>query len=427
MNIRHAKALAAAVSALALLAAACGAGDGDSPAPTALPDQQPEPATDPDPQPVDDPVAPPVEEPPAEQEPVEEPASEQELVENPPAEAERPAEQEPAGPPHVAELAWGNFELAERIAGKLAAGDPLNFVVSLMATARPGPVESFEYGWSLAGAEVAEQRGVEVNTRVVGPNSADIEAQAATIEALVASGDIDCLAVDAADPRLLAPAIDAAVDAGVPVFAVGGDSPDSKRFAFYGIDALAAGEAAGRLVGEWAVEGGILVRRAGVLTGDAGDQRSFDLMRGFVAGLSEIHSGLEWVNGPVDADSFGFDPFDVYDRTEAWVLENIDADIVFHTDSGLEALSGVMADQLLYGDMYAVGFHISEPVTDYIRERLVVATMVQGLTEQAYLAGLACGDFLLSGAYDTGHVVVAPVAVTRDNIDELDWTLPENQ
>ena len=331
----------------------------------------------------------------------------------------------PAGPPHVAELAWGNFVLAERIAEKLAAGGALNFVVSLEATGEPGPVESFEHGWRRAGAEVAEQHGVEVNARVIGPNSADADAQAASIESLLATGDIDCLAVEAAilSHRL----IDQAVEAGVPVFAVGGDSPDSKRFAFYGIDALAAGEAAGRLVGEWAAEGGILVRYAGVLTGDAGDQRSFDLMRGFVAGLSEIHSGAEWVNGPTDVDSFGSDPFEAYDQTEAWVLENLDVDVVFHTDAGLEALAAVMSDQLLYGDMYAVGFHMSGPVTDYIRERLVVAAMVQGLAEQARRAGAACGDFLLGGVHETGHVVVEPTAVTRDNIDDLDWTLPENQ
>ena len=211
------------------------------------------------------------------------------------------------------------------------------------------------------------------------------------------------------------------------MFAVGGDSPDSKRFAFYGLDDYAAGQTAGSLVGQWAADGGILVRRAAVLTGDAGDQGSFDRIRGFVAGLSEIHSGVDWVNGPADVDSFGFDPFAVYDATEAWVLDNIDVDIVFHTDEGLEALSRVMADQLLYGDMYAVGFHMSEPVTNYIRERIVVTAMAQGLAEQARLAGAACGNFLLEGTHDIGYVVIEPVAVTRDNVDEIDWTLPENQ
>ena len=419
----------AAVSMLALLAAGCGSNDDSAPPAPSVPlelDQESPP--DPGGEPAEDETT--DEASTGEQEPVDDlPAVEEPAVGEPAVEepaVEEPVVEEPGSPPHVAELAWGNFELAERIAAKLDSGDPMNFVVSLSATGATSSA-SFEHGWAAAAGEVAEQHGAQVNARVVGPNSADAEAQAAVIESLIASEDIDCLAVEAANPGLLTDVIDGAVDAGIPVFAVGGDSPDSKRFAFYGLDDYAAGEAAGSLVGQWAADGGILVRRAGVLTGDAGDQGSFDLMRGFVAGLSEIHSGVEWVNGPSDVDSFGFDQFAVHDATEAWVLDNIDVDIVFHTDEGLEAVATVMADQLLYGDMYAVGFHMSEPVTNYIRERVVVTAMVQGLVEQARRAGAACGDFLLGGTHDTGHVVIEPVAVNRDNVDEIDWTLPENQ
>ena len=422
MRMIHVRVFAVA-GVLALLAAGCG-GDDDPVAsvPPVTTQQEPVSPSDPEGESAEDETtdeastdeAPTDEASTDVQEPVEEPAVGEPVVE------------EPDGPPHVAELAWGNFELAERIAAKLDAGDPLNFVVSLNATGAASTA-SFEHGWAAAAGEVAEQHGVEINARVIGPNSADADVQAATIESLIASADIDCLAVEAANPGLLTDVIDSAVDAGIPVFALGGDSPDSKRFAFYGIDDYAAGQTAGSMVGLWAADGGILVRRAAVLTGDAGDQGSFDRMRGFVAGLSEIHSGVDWVNGPSDVDSFGFDPFAVHDATEAWVLDNIDVDIVFHTDEGLDALSRVMADQLLYGDMYAVGFHMSEPVTNYIRERIVVTAMAQGLAEQARLAGAACGNFLLGGTHDIGHVVIEPVAVTRDNVDEIDWTLPENQ
>ena len=411
----------AVAGALALLATACSSDDIDgevdaSVAPVTAP-QQPETQPDPDDQPGDDEPGDgqPGEDQPGEDEPpvVTEPAVEEPVVE------------EPDGPPHVAELAWGNFVLSERIAAKLDAGDPLNLVVSLTATGAASAA-SFEHGWSQAAAAAAQEHGAEIDARVIGPNGADAEAQAAAIESLISTGDIDCLAVEAANPGLLDDVIDSAVDAGIPVFAVGGDSPDSKRFAFYGIDDYAAGETAGQLVGQWAADGGILVRVAGVLTGDAGDQGSYDLMRGFLAGLSEIHSGVEWANGPADVESFGFDLFAVYDETEAWVLDNSDADIVFHTDAGVESLAAVMADQLLYGDMYAVGFHMSPQVADYIRERLVVAAMVPRRAEQARLAGAACGAFLLEGAYDTGHVVVEPGAVTRDNVEDTDWSQPEN-
>ena len=428
MRIRYMRVFVAA-SVLALLAVACAGDDSvddaEASASTVTTQREPDSRPDPDGGPVDggpvDEASPSGQE----QEPVEDPPADEPPADEPPA--VEPPVQEPSGPPHTAELLWGDFELSDRIAARLDNGEELNFVISLAATGETGMAASFEHGWSQAAAELAEEHGVDINARVLGPNSADAEAQAAAIESLLASGDIDCLVVEAAGPRLLTDIIDTAVQAGVPTYSAGGDSPDSKRFAFYGIDDQAAGQAAGSLVGQWAADGGILVRRAGVLTGDAGDQRSFDLMRGFVAGLSEIHSGVEWVNGPADVDSFGFEPFAVYDESEAWVLNNIDVDVVFHTDSGLESVARVIADQLLYGDMYAVGFHMNQAVTDYIRERVVVAAMVQGFADQAQQAGLACGDFLLGGVHETGHVVFEPTAVTRDNIDETEWTLPENQ
>ena len=423
-NNRNARALAAALVALALVAAACG--DDAEPGSPGGSDQAAVAAPDPDAGgSADTTEAPATTTTEAPATTTEAPATTTEAPATTTTEAPATTTTEPAGPPHVAELAWGNFVLADRIAAKLAAGDALNFVLSLTAVGADAAA-ALGSGWSGAAAEVAEQHGIDVNARVIGPNSADAEAQAATIESLVASADIDCLAVQAANPRLLDDAIDAAVEAGVPVFAVSGDSPDSRRFAFYGIDAHAAGFSAGQLVGEWAADGGILVRRAAVLTGDAGTQSYFDLMRGFIEGFGEIHSGVEFVNGPADVESFGFEPVAVYNATEAWVLDNLDVDIVFHTDAGVEALAAVMADQLLYGDMYAVGFHMSPQVADYIRERLVVASMVTGSAEHARRAGLACGGFLLEGVHETGHVVLEPAAVTRDNVDDTDWTLPES-
>ena len=399
----RARAAASALIALAIAAASCGGGDDPAAEPGASQAEAPATAV-------------------AEPTPVE--ASE---TEAPATAVAEPTPDPLDGPPYEAGLAWGNFALSERIAAKLEAGEPLNFVVSLTAYGDTNTTEAYEHGWRQGAAEAAGAYGAEIETRVIGPNSADAAVQSSTIADLVATGDIDCLAVQAANPGLLANAIDAAVDAGVPVYAVGGDSPDSKRFGFYGLDDYAAGLAAGQLVGQWAADGGILVRVAAVLSGDAGSVSNFERMRGFQAGLLEIHSGVDFVNGPENTESLGFDPVDVYIQTEAWVLANQDVDIVFHTDRGLLELAAVMGDRLLYGDMYAVGFHADDETADYIRDRLVVAAMAQGHSEQARLAAAACGDFLLGGVHATGHITVAPTPITLDTVDEADWSRPENR
>ena len=53
--------------------------------------------------------------------------------------------------------------------------------------------------------------------------------------------------------------------------------------------------------------------------------------------------------------------------------------------------------------------------------------MVQGFSNQAYNGANACGDFLFKGEFETGHVILDPLAATQDNVDSVDWSQPENQ
>ena len=344
-----------------------------------------------------------------------------------PGEAPEPAPTEPPaplGPPHTAELPWGDFALAERIADKLAAGEQLNFVLSVAETGTGGSGEALGDGW----AQGANSFDADVNARVIGPNSADQAAQIETIDSLIGADSIDCLAVEADSADSFRPIIDRAIDAGIPVFTVGGDSDESKRFAFYGLDDRAAGKIVGTTVGEWAAESRILMRKAGVLTGDVDNPRFQARMKGFIEGFLDIHSGIEFVNGPDDnIESQGFDPESVYAAVETWVLAQPDVDMIFHTDQGMEQVARVIADNSLYGDVYTTGFHINELMANYIRDGVVVAAVAQGLSTQAHRASEACGNFLLNGTHDVGHVVIEPQIATRDNVEAVDWTSPQNQ
>ena len=340
------------------------------------------------------------------------------------AASEQTVVSEPLGAPYVAELPWGDFALADHIADKLAAGEQLNFVLSVTATGAGGSGEILGSGWTQASRDI----DASVNARVIGPNSADRAAQIETIESLISAASIDCLAVEVDDPDSFVEIINRAVDAGVPTITVGGDSADSKRFAFYGLDDRATGKLVGTTVGEWAADSRILMRKAAVLTANVDDPRFVARMQGFIEGLLDIHSGIEFVNGPDhNIESLGTDPEAVYVAADAWVRANLDVDIIFHTDSGMAQVAEVIADQSLYGDVYTSGFHMSADLANYIRDGVVVTAIAQGLSSQAATAAEACGDFLLDGDYETGHVVHQPVVATRDNVESIDWTLPENQ
>ena len=342
----------------------------------------------------------------------------------------------PQSPPHRVELPSGVFVLADRIAQKLTLDHTLNLVLSVIASGDQGSGPAMGAGFSAGAAETSERHSAGIEARLVSADSGGAATQAEQIDDLVLSGVVDCLVVEADNSDVsgsaaLARATDRAVNAGVPVFTVGDDSPDSRRLAFYGLDDFSVGRLAGETVGRWSLDERILLRQAGVLTGDASDPALRLRMEGFIAGITAELPDLTFVNGPNTVESHGFDPDELYEESGEWILTHPDVDIIFHTDhGGLEAASAFIADQALYGDVSIVGLAtggLSQSLYNYVYEGVVVAAMVPGLANQAAAAAAACGDFLLAGAYNNGAVAVDPVAVTEDNLDERDWTLPENR
>jgi len=94
-------------------------------------------------------------------------------------------------------------------------------------------------GLAAAGAEY----GVTVDTR--GPAGLNPQAEVDEFKAMVARKPAGIL-VSVANSKLMAPEIDAAIDAGIPVITIDSDSPESKRLYFIGTNNLEAGRLGGR-------------------------------------------------------------------------------------------------------------------------------------------------------------------------------------
>jgi ribose transport system substrate-binding protein len=96
-------------------------------------------------------------------------------------------------------------------------------------------------GFAAAGAEY----GVSVDTR--GPAGLNPQAEVEEFKAMVARKPAGIL-VSVANSKLMAPEIDAAIAAGIPVITMDSDSPESKRLYFIGTNNLEAGKLGGRRV-----------------------------------------------------------------------------------------------------------------------------------------------------------------------------------
>jgi ribose transport system substrate-binding protein len=91
-----------------------------------------------------------------------------------------------------------------------------------------------------AAAELSKKYGVEVKINWRTPNNEDAQQQAQFLEQLASQG-VDGISVSCSDGKVLKGAIDSAVGKGVEIVTFDSDSPDSKRFAYYGVNDEEAG------------------------------------------------------------------------------------------------------------------------------------------------------------------------------------------
>jgi ribose transport system substrate-binding protein len=102
--------------------------------------------------------------------------------------------------------------------------------------------------WKTAAAgfqKAATEYGVSAEMR--GPNSFDPQAEVEEFRKVVALKPAGIL-VSVANSQLMAPEIDAALAAGIPVITMDSDAPESKRLYFIGTDNLKAGQLGGHRV-----------------------------------------------------------------------------------------------------------------------------------------------------------------------------------
>ena len=105
----------------------------------------------------------------------------------------------------------------------------------------------FNYADQGAKRQAAEFGDVEVIYR--GPDHADELKQKEVLESFITQ-KVDGIAISVLNAEFLTSTINKAVDAGIPVVTWDSDAPNSKRFAFYGVDDFKSGQAMGKAVVE---------------------------------------------------------------------------------------------------------------------------------------------------------------------------------
>lgn len=169
----------------------------------------------------------------------------------------------------------GSSSSSSGAASSVPADKELTFVAIFKALGNAG-VTAAQTGMEDRAKEIGN-----IKVEVTAPSTPDAAAQVQLIESYV-QRKVDGLMVSSLGPAVC-DAVDAAIDAGVPVIMFDSDCPDSKRLTYVGSDNFKGGQIAGQMYAE-AVKGQGKQRIA-ILTGVLGSENLTQRDNGFVDAL----------------------------------------------------------------------------------------------------------------------------------------------
>ena len=159
--------------------------------------------------------------------------------------------------------------------------------------------------------------------------------------------------------------IDKAVDAGIPVVTIYGESTvASKRFLFIGQDAYSAGYQVGEYVVDKCPDGG----QYGVITGWFGVQVHDERYRGFEAALADADADWESVGVYEGEDTANL----IYDLTNNMITANDDLKAVYVACGGNFGCSTAIAEQGLSDEIISAGHDEVPENLDYVADGQMV-------------------------------------------------------
>ena len=252
----------------------------------------------------------------------------------------------------------------------------------------------------------AVELGVAVNA-TDGQNT--VVQQTIDVEAAVTRGD-DGILISPSDAVAMAPALQAAVDADIPVFTVDRRVVGVEGLLGHvGADNVIGGEAQGQLIMETFPDGATIVN----LRGQPGSSPAIDRNQG-------VHNVLD-----ADPEKYPF----IVEQTAEFELEKavtvteailagLDAPpqvIVAANDSMALGALQVVTEQGL--DVAVIGFDALPDALASVRDGGLLATIEQFPGGQATTALEALVDYLRDGTQPEELILLSPIAITADNID----------
>ncbi len=233
------------------------------------------------------------------------------------------------------------------------------------------------FNWSYAGMLAAAQRiGVYLHTELQGPAEWDASLEARTIVELIDQG-VAGLIVTAGEANTLVPAINQAVEAGIPVITFDSDSPASQRLCFVGTDNYRAGYEAGKTIADWLDGQGVVA-----VSTFPGPDHLVKRVQGFKDSLAEFGPEIELA--AVINDEGRTDKAETQFTALFKLYPNINAVFAAHGNPG-PGIAAAVRNLGLVGQVEIMAFDFGLPVIELIEKEEIKATVGQDPYLMGYL------------------------------------------
>ena len=316
------------------------------------------------------------------------------------------------------------FTLNPDIAAKIANGEPINYVISYGS--KSIPLFGQQYGIGYEKTLPVANSILPMNGQDVSPSTPgqDVSAQIAGIEAVLNTGQIDCLSIQPLDDVSFTEITNKVMAKGIPVFTVGVGSNANELANFTQISENEGLQAA-QIVIDWMAETGNDLKVFAVSGGDPSASWAQGRMKGFIDGITAGVPGATFVNGASDAIVTTYDAANTYDTYKAFLTGNPDVQFIQNVDIGAEHLTRAIQDLKLEGKVFDIGWNVSVGQLDGIDAGVQVAALDQAWTQQAGYGALACASFLKDGTVmpNTQELIAVTKANSAEAREELNAIL----
>lgn len=219
---------------------------------------------------------------------------------------------------------------------------------------------------ALAGLNHAANE-LKVKIDMVGPDTYDPKAEHDEFQKAVARKPSGIL-VSVADAAIMAPDIDSAIQAGIPVLTLDSDAPNSKRLLFVGTDNYKAGTLGGQLINK------LLNGKGNVVIFTMPGQSNLDARLQGYKSVFDSHPGIK-IMDTVDIQG---DPTKAFDRAKELIdkKEKVDAFICLEAIACPE-VGEVVSRQNMGGKIAIVAMDTDQRTVSLIQKGVISATIAQ--------------------------------------------------